>query len=142
MVVSGPGGWGASRSPRASARPGLSRRPGEARARAAAPAGPSARRLPRPRLPPARPRARSPAHTAGRGPRQPGRDRGESAAATRGRQGCANERGVLGRRPGSASDNYRTAHAGAPGPAPPAGQEESGHRLGFSRQARPAQAPG
>lgn len=55
----------------------------------------------------------------------------------------AREPGEPGQRPGSeASDTERTAHAGAAGPAPPAGQEESGHRVGFlPRQAREAQAP-
>lgn len=46
--------------------------PGEAPGPPSAPAGPSGPRLPRPRLPPARPRARSPAHVARRGPRLPG----------------------------------------------------------------------
>lgn len=64
-------------------------------------AGPSAPRLPRPRLPPARPRARSPVHAAGHRPPPPG-------------WGCTNEGRRRRRRSGgSASDTDRTAHAGA-----------------------------
>lgn len=81
-----------SRSPRTSARPTLPRRsrgptpprPGEARVRIGGPPGPSAPRLPRPRLPPAGPRAWSPAHAAGRGPQPPGWDGAELPAATAG----------------------------------------------------------
>lgn len=47
-------------------------RPGEARACTSVPTGLPAPRLPRPRLRPARPRARSLAHAAGRGPRLQG----------------------------------------------------------------------
>lgn len=53
------------------------------------------------------------------------------AGRHRRRRVCASERGAKRQRPGLVTpDTELTAHAGAAGPAPPAGQEESGHRLG------------
>lgn len=73
----------------------------------------------------------SPAHAAGRGPQPPEWDGAELPAATAGpgvRERAEEPReGHWARR----SDTQRTAHAGAAGAAPPAGQEESGHRSGL-----------